>query len=261
MKKLLSILCCALLLLDTGCLKEVTPSDAITPDILTSTVDGLKQAVNGAYALFKDHVVFNGTADDNNMYLRQYFQMSDFASDDIVCGQVTEDPFFLSFSLNHSPAQTNSRYFWFISYKVINDVNTVIEAADKISNPDATVNQLKGECYFLRAFSHFSLVRFYARPYSQDPDADGIVLRLSTSDPALKARFSVKDVYASIIEDAQKAADLMTQPRGVFYASKEAAWALLSRVYLYEEDNEDAIDYATKVINSGRFQLTNKNTF
>jgi hypothetical protein len=163
--------------------------------------------------------------------------------------------------LNHSPAQTNSRYFWFISYKVINDVNTVIEAAEKISNPDATINQLKGECYFLRAFCHFNLVRFYARPYSQNPDADGIVLRFSTSDPALKARSSVKEVYASIIDDAQKAADLMTQPRGVAYASKEAAWALLSRVYLYEEDNSNAVDYATKVISSGRFQLSNKNSF
>ena len=245
----------------SGCIKEVTPSDAITPDILTSTVEGMTQAVNGAYALFKDHVVFNGTAVDNNMYLRQYFQMSDFASDDIVCGQVTEDPFFLSFSLNHSPAQTNSRYFWFISYKVINDVNTVIEATEKIENPDATINQLKGECYFLRAFCHFNLVRFYARPYSQNPDADGIVLRLSTSDPAIKARSSVKEVYASIVEDATKAAELMTQPRGVAYASQEAAWALLSRVYLYEEDNANAIEYANKVINSGRFQLTNKNTF
>ena len=89
------------------------------------------QAVNGAYALFKDHVVFNGTADDNNMYLRQYFQMSDFASDDIVCGQVTEDPFFLQLFIKSFPTQTNSRYFWYISYKMINDVNTVIEAARK----------------------------------------------------------------------------------------------------------------------------------
>jgi len=261
MKKIFFILFGIYILSNTGCLKDVTPSDAITPDILTSTVEGLTQAVNGAYALFKDQVVFNGTSDDNNMYLRQYFQMSDFASDDIVCGQVTEDPFFLSFSLNHSPAQTNSRYFWFISYKAINDVNTVIEAAEKIADPDATINQLKGECYFLRAFCHFTLVRFYARPFSQNPDADGIVLRLSTSDPAIKARSSVKEVYASIIADTQKAADLMTQPRGVAYASKEAAWALLSRVYLYEEDNANAVDYATKVINSGRFKLTNKNSF
>src|SRR5215471_2439911 len=261
MKKIFFISFYLYVCVNAGCIKEVTPSDAITPDILTSSVEGLTQAVNGAYALFKDHVDFNGTADDNNMYLRQYFQMSDFASDDIVCGQVTEDPLFLSFSLNHSPAQTNSRYFWFISYKVINDVNTVIEATEKIADPDATINQLKGECYFLRAFCHFNLVRFYARPYSQDPNADGIILRLSTSDPAITPRSSVKDVYASIIDDAQKAADLMTQPRGVAYASQEAAWALLSRVYLYEEDNEKAIEYATKVINSGRFELTNKTTF
>ena len=32
----------------SGCIKEVTPSDAITPDILTSTVEGMTQAVNGA---------------------------------------------------------------------------------------------------------------------------------------------------------------------------------------------------------------------
>ncbi len=261
MPRIFFISFCLYIFSNTGCLKDVNPSDAITPDILTGTVEGLTQAVNGAYALFKDHVVFNGTADDNNMYLRQYFQMSDFAGDDIVCGQVTEDPFFLSFSLNHSPAQTNSRYFWFISYKVINDVNTVIEAAEKISDPDATINQLKGECYFLRAFCHFNLVRFYASPYSQNPDADGIVLRFSAGEPALKERASVKDVYASIIDDAQKAADLMTQPRGVAYGSKESAWALLSRVYLYEEDNTNAAAYATKVINSGRFQITNKNSF
>src|SRR3954466_6685528 len=96
MKKIFIISFCLYIFSNLACIKDVVPSDAITPDILTSTVEGLTQAVNGAYALFKDHVVFNGTADDNNMYLRQYFQMSDFASDDIVCGQVTEDPFFLS---------------------------------------------------------------------------------------------------------------------------------------------------------------------
>src|ERR1700709_952319 len=75
----------------SSCLKDVAPSDAITTETLTSTTEGLTNAVNGAYALFKDHVQFNGTADDNNMYLRQYFQLADFASDDVVCSQVTED--------------------------------------------------------------------------------------------------------------------------------------------------------------------------
>lgn len=246
----------------TGCVKDFAPSDAITTEVLTSSTEGLTNAVNGAYSLFKDHVAFNGTQDDNNMYLRQYFQLSDFASDDIVCGQVTEDPLFYSFSLNHSPTQTNVRYFWYISYKIINDCNTVIEAAGKDSSSlDATRQQLVGECYFLRALCNFNLVRLFAMPYSQDKSAAGIILRNSTTDAAQKARSTVEEVYAQIVADAQKAAGLMDQQRGVQYASKEAAWALLSRVYLYMEDNTDAADYATKVINSGRFSLATADAY
>lgn len=246
----------------TGCVKDFAPSDSITTEVLTSSTEGLTNAVNGAYSLFKDHVAFNGTQDDNNMYLRQYFQLSDFASDDIVCGQVTEDPLFYSFSLNHSPTQTNVRYFWYISYKIINDCNTVIEAAGKDSTSlDATRQQLVGECYFLRALCNFNLTRFFAMPYSQDKTAPGIILRNSSTDPAQKARSTVEEVYAQIVADAQKAAGLMDQQRGVQYASKEAAWALLSRVYLYMEDNTDAVDYATKVISSGRFSLTDAATY
>src|SRR3569833_540701 len=136
-----------LLLLLASCVKDVTPSDAITTETLTTTAEGLRNAVNGAYALFKDHVPFAGSTSDNNMYLRQYFQASDFASDDIVCGQVTEDPFFYSFSLAHSPTQANMRYFWYVSYKIISDVNTVIESVEKVAAPDNTTKQLLGECY------------------------------------------------------------------------------------------------------------------
>jgi hypothetical protein len=245
----------------SGCIKDVTPSDSITTETLTSTTEGLTNAVNGAYALFKDHVEFNGTADDNNMYLRQYFQLSDFASDDITCGQVTEDPLFYSFSLDHSPTQTNTRYFWYISYKIINDCNTVIAAVEANETDDATRKQLLGECYFLRAFADFNLVRLFAKPYRLDKSAPGIILRTSTDDPAQKARATVEETYQQIIADAQKAADLMDQSRGVMYATKEAAWALLSRAYLYMEDNKNAADYASKVINSGKFSLATTNQF
>lgn len=251
----------ALPLLMAGCLKDVNPSDSLNTGTLTGSKQGLQQALNGAYALFKDHVSFNGTVDGNNMYLRQYFQLSDFAGDDIVCAQTTTDPLFYSFSLDHTATQTNSRYFWYISYKIINDANTVIESAEKIENPDESIRQLIGECYFLRAFCHFNLVRLFARPYSQDPSAEGVVLRTSSSDPAQKSRSSVQEVYASVVSDALKGAELMNQARGVQFASKEAAWALLSRVYLYEEKNDSTIFYADKVIASNRFTLETAATF
>lgn len=250
-----------LAVLSTGCVKDVQTSNAITTDDLVSSIDNLQSAVNGGYSLFKDHLPFNGIADDNLMYLRQYFQMSDFASDDIVCGQVTEDPLFLSFTLGHTPTQTNSRYFWFISYKIISGMNTVIEAMEKQTNLDASASQLLGECYFLRAFAHFSLVKFYARPYTQDPDGPGVILRLSVADSAQKSRASVREVYNAVVTDAQKAAELMSQPHGNMYGSKEAAWALLSRVYLFEGNNDSTIYFSDKVINSGRFTLETTQTF
>jgi starch-binding outer membrane protein, SusD/RagB family len=106
---------------------------------------------------------------------------------------------------------------------------------------------------FFKSFCHFNLVRFFAEPYTINPDAPGIILRTSTTDPSSKARSSVKEVYAQIIADGIKAASLMNAPRGKTYASKEAAEALLSRVSLYEGDNTSTITYSNAVINSGNF--------
>lgn len=256
MKTTLLTFIASALMATSSCNLVVEPSDAITTDNLITTTAGLANALNGSYALFKDHILFNGITDNNNMYLRQFYHLSDFASDDIVNGQVTTDPLYYSFTQDHSPAQANTRYFWYISYKIISGANTVIEAAEKMENPDAVTQQLLGECYFLRSFCHFNLVRLFARPYSQDPNAPGIILRTSLSEPSLKARSTVSEVYQSVIADAEKAASLMTQNRGVQYASKEAAWALLSRVNLYKEDNEKAIEYSNLVIGAPRFQLT-----
>ena len=244
-----------------ACVKDVNPSDSVTTASLATTSDGLANAINGAYALFKDHVEFSGETDVNNMYLRQFFQCSDFAGDDIVCGQTTTDPLFYSFSLGHTATQPNMRYYWYISYKMINDVNTVIEAAEKVENPDAGTQQLLGECYFLRAFANFNLVKFFAMPYTEAPTSPGIILRTSTSDPTQKARSTVQEVYQAIIADAVKGASLMNSPRGVMYASKEAAWALLSRAYLYEDNADSTIYYSNLVINSGKFSLCTAATY
>lgn len=239
----------------SACDMTVEPSDAITTGSLINTPDGLKNALNGAYALFKDHVTFNGTQNDNNMYLRQYYQLADFASDDIVCGQVTEDPLFYSFTQDHTPTQENTRYYWYISYKIINNVNTIINAVEQSADLDAPTQQLLGECYFLRALTNLNLVRFFAKPYSIDPQAPGIILRTELTEDTRKARSTVAEVYDAIIADAEHGASLMNTPRGVEYASKEAAWALLSRVYLYHDQPEKCTENADKVINSGRFQL------
>ena len=140
-------------------------------------------------------------------------------------------------------------------------MNTVIAAMESKNDLDATSSQLLGECYFLRAFAHFNLVRFYAQPYPVNPDAPGIVVRQSIEDPSQKPGSTVKEVYDAVIADGKKGAELMNQPRGNVYASKEAAYALLSRIYLYKENSDSAIFYSDLVINSGRYALEDADSY
>jgi starch-binding outer membrane protein, SusD/RagB family len=242
---------------------DVIPADQVTSGSLGETADGITNVTNGNYALFKEGLEFQGFQDDNNCYLRQYFQLSDFGSDDIVCGQKTEDPLYYSFTYTHSPDQPNSRYFWYVSYKIINGANTVIGIIEQKPELTDDLKQLLGENYFLRAFSMFNLVRFYAKPYSiSNPNTDpGIILRTSTSEAGDKARATIQETYDAIIADLNKAVELMNKSRGKEFASKEAAEALLSRVYINMDNYDQTIQASTSVIESGKFKLETAASF
>ena len=87
---------------------------------------------------------------------------------------------------------------------------------------------------------------------------------------SLPDRSTVKEVYEQAISDLKKAESLMTTNSGAIYASKEAAQAMLSRVYLYMSGTYSnpnieyaklAEEYATKVIESGTYSLLSREDF
>lgn len=136
-------------------------------------------------------------------------------------------------------------------------------------------NQL-GECYYVRGMMYFYLCRAYGRPYYQAPDKNlGVPIVNGTPDDImgdllLPDRSTVKETYEQAISDLKKAEEMMTINKGAAYASKEAAQAMLSRVYLYmsgtyENPNREyaqlAVDYADKVINSGNYSLLPREEF
>lgn len=234
------------------CELDVVPSDALTGEQIKNSSDGLVGLVNGCYAQFKDYPDPN---DQNNWYLRQYYHLSDFGCDDIVCGYKTEDDLINSFRLKDRAAEkSNINSFWAVSYKIIFGANAAIAMADK---KDALTSQLKGEAYFMRAVSTHNLVRLFAKPYSKaNSSGPGVILRLDAVDSKEKPRASLEEVYNYIIGSLKTAAGLMStkipdsrMSKG--YASKFAVWAELSRVYLYKEEHDSCIMYADSVINLG----------
>ena len=113
----------------------------------------------------------------------------------------------------------------------------------------------------MRAFCHFDLVKMFAQPYTYKKDALGVPVMLVTEN-GQPARNTVEEVYTQIVADLKEAETLMADNysrEGAIDAA--AAWnktsiqALLSRVYLYMGEWQNAADYATKVINSGKYSL------
>jgi starch-binding outer membrane protein, SusD/RagB family len=248
----------------TKCDLNVIPEDALTSEQITNTSDGLPSLVNGLYAIFKE------TADyGSHCYIRQFYQMSDFASDDIVCAYKTEDDLINSFRFRDRTAEkSNINYFWEMSYKIVYGANVAISMAE-LKGGDSFTNQLKGESYFLRAYATHNLVRFFAKPYSPANKSEpGVILREDKSDNKPKARASLEETYNYIIRSLKTAESLMEEEMpsdrkndNHKFAGKNTVRALLSRVYLYKGELDSCIMYSDEVINSGMFSLGNAESF
>lgn len=236
MKKIIYISSILMLSIVSACNLDIQPTDRLTVDNLLSLEDGLEVATAGNYALLKDVLSFRGEENLNNSYVRHLYQMSEFAADNVMYTQFSSDPLYLVFTRNHVPSQDNSSYFWFMAYKLILGTNLLIESA--VEGEDSKSDQLLGENYFLRAMAQFDLLKLYAFPYTHGRDNLGIILRLSLTEPQSKARATVGESYDQVVLDLLKAIQLMNASRGKEYASKEAAQALLSRVYLYMDEHQ-----------------------
>ena len=225
-----------------ACKKDLKPYDSKSEADALKTPADLQMATYGAYAGIK--------APD---YTLRLFWMSIYPSDDVALSGATTDPIYNEYTYTHFPAMGSTTVFWHDAYGAIYSANRVIEKIKDGESP--ALDQLKGENLFLRDLSHFFLVRFFGRPYPQGKGENpGIPIKDNTKND-LPVRNTVKEVYDFLIADLQKAANLMTESKDSRFASPETAYALLSRIYLYKENNDSAIFYANKVIDSKRYSL------
>ncbi|MEG0519439.1 MAG: RagB/SusD family nutrient uptake outer membrane protein [Bacteroidales bacterium] len=169
-----------------------------------------------------------------------------------------------SYNFAYTPNTTSG--VWGLGYYIIGAANTVLLNLDGKEDNNVTkqdLDNLKAEALFLRALSHFDIVRLFAQPYSKDPNGAGVPIVLSAESGALIARSTVSEVYTQIIEDLKNAETLMeddysraddvTDPYAA--VSKPAVQALLSRVYLNMQKWQECADYSTKVINNTNYKM------
>lgn len=229
-----------------ACNVDRTPYDSKESDIVLSDATGLKTITLGNYALLKGDA--SGGGFYNNLY-----RVGEYGGDNIDISGTTTDQFFYYYNYRSIKNNGRSNVIWNNGYKAIIGCNRVISKVAE--GKDADTDQLIGENYFLRAYVYFSLVNVFGRPYNQGRQNLGVPLKTSDDVNELPGRATVGEVYDQVVKDLLKAEKLMTEDKGNVYGSKLAAEALLSRVYLYMEDNANAVKYSNLVLNSGAYSL------
>lgn len=147
---------------------------------------------------------------------------------------------------------------WLEAYRTINICNTVLDNLTKVDAARRT--SVEGQAKFIRGSLYFELVRFYAKTWGDgDNNANlgvPIVLKSTTTIDASAnvPRSPVATVYTQVIQDLTDAESKLPATNG-FYATKGAAAAQLSRVYLQKQDYPNAGAAANRVISGGKYKL------
>jgi hypothetical protein len=221
------------------------------------SIDGL---LNGVYAQLK--------AWSDPMH-----RLGEYAGDNIMIRGSSTDAFYEFISFARTPNNGRLSTFWDSGYKAIAQASNIINMIPQGKN--AELDSKLGECYFVRGTMYFYLVRAFGRPYYQSPETNlGVPIVNGTPDDVINLnlpdRATVKETYEQALADLKKAEELISTNKGAVYASKEAAQAMLSKVYLYmsgtyENPNQAycqlAIDYANKVITSNQYSLLPRDQF
>ena len=147
---------------------------------------------------------------------------------------------------------------WLTGYRTINDVNNVLSALNVVTSNQA--NRVEGEAKFIRGTVYFDLVRLYGKAWNDGTPANnpGVPLILTPTKSITKesnvARNNVMQVYDQVIRDLTDAETKLPLSNG-FFATQNAASAMLARVYLQKGDYANALQEANKVITSNRQSL------
>ncbi|HEA31129.1 MAG TPA: RagB/SusD family nutrient uptake outer membrane protein [Leeuwenhoekiella sp.] len=232
-----------------GCndeLKELEPFVQGNPSTFFNTEQTFQYGVDGAYAQF-----FNYYADGANGYQG----LPDILSDNVIIartGRLSNETFY---DYRYQPNTGGSVSLWWSeAYEAISNANLVIGQIDNLADSPEKDNIL-GQALAARAIAHFDLVRAYAKIPTQSADAaqsPGIIyIKVEdgdTDDPlANPTRETVASNYTEILGDLTRASQLIGDDNGEGRLNKNGVFGMLSRVYLYNGQYQDAISAANQV--------------
>lgn len=143
---------------------------------------------------------------------------------------------------------------WSECYEIAYHANVVLKNIGEIKKNSVNQqkwNNVKGQAYFIRAWSFLLAASIWAPGYEKNTASTdlGIPLRLDPDFNIPSKRSSLKQTYDQIIKDCKNAIRLLpVTPIHVLRASKPAALGLLARTYLYIHEYDSCFKYANRCL-------------
>lgn len=240
---------------------DKVPQTSMSNELALDSYKNIQLSLNGAYS----------TLYSANYYGRAFIVIPEIRGTDAKSSvQLSSGRFQSNFNWAETPSGTFP--LWNTGYYIISAVNNVLDALEDFEEVGVTeemINQIRGEALFLRAMVHWDLVRVFGQPYRYAVDQTGEaalgVPYIFTTEVGEPERNTVAEVYTFALEDLKAAEQIIGDPgRGnvqTAFASKETVQALLAKIYLYMGDWQNAADYATDVINSGKFSMLDADNY
>ena len=252
MKKIYFIIL-SILFIASGCSMEEKILDTLTPSNSLSKQSDVTAYLNGTYANLQsndgfkaNYAIFWSTADDINV--------RPGVATNIMYSTKTHDA--------TTPA-TNA--FWNTMYATINRCNFLLDKIEPLNIDVAYKKRVKGELYFIRAFSYFYLVRLFG-------EVPVRVKSTNLNEELTTSASSIDEIYKLIFSDFKLASEtLLTQtalPAAEFsHATKGAAQGMLAKALLTyashkKLNGQDGTEfyknskiYADSVISSNQYKL------
>ncbi len=199
----------------------------------------------------------------NTLYLQgtvglKFVILGDVTSDDSEKGSVASDPGFDGIYLDAFTYNANTGIFndvWNENYRGIVRANNALNILNSGTYDEVTKKRLIGEVRFIRALFYFNLVREFGGvpKVTRVPDAS------EANSDEFQTRAPKDTIYKVITDDLLYGVDNLPMKgeagSQVGRATKGAAQALLSKVYLYQENWQGAYDMSLAVMNSGKYDL------
>lgn len=240
--KLLLAVMGALVLVYMGCSDDFLvrqPPSSLSEDTFYRTEGDAISAVNAAYASLQL----------SPLYSEEYPKVAEVPSDDIMLANTSG----LSFdNFSFTPSERQLEEVFAQSYQGVFRSNLVIQRVPEIEMAEDKKQRIIGEAQFLRALYYWHLATLFG-------DVP-IVKKATPNDPsaAVLAKSPINEVYSFMIEDLQKAVDVLPRSYGganVGRATWGAALSLLGKVYLYAGKYTEAEKAFQQVIDSGEYTL------